>query len=87
MAESNKMKGSQEHIYRCNEGDFFKFLVCRNQCCLSGHLSGTGWWCGIAGYFAFETAYYYPAAGWNLFYACQKCSDGSFTDLVGISDH
>mgnify|MGYP000494275816 CR=1 FL=1 len=34
MAESNKMKGSQEHIYRCNEGDFFKFLchLCLSAC-------------------------------------------------------
>ncbi len=30
---------------------------------------------------------YYPATGWNLFYVCQKWSDGSFADLVGISDH
>ena len=64
MAESNKMQGSQEHIYRCNEGDFFKFLVCRNQCCLSENLSGTGWRYGITGYFTFETAYYHlPLAG------------------------
>ena len=61
--------------------------VCRNQCCLSGHLSGTGWWYGIAGYFAFETAYYYPAAGRNFFDICQKWPDGRFIDLVGISDY
>ena len=87
MAESNKMKGSQEHIYRCNEGDFFKFLVCRNQCCLSGHLPGAGQWCGIIGYFTFETAYYHSAAGRNLFPVCKKWSSRRFTDLVGISDY
>ena len=27
------------------------------------------------------------AAGGNLFNICQKRSDGSFTDLVGISDY
>ena len=58
-----------------------------NQCCISGHLSGTGRWCGITGYFAFETADHYPAAGGCLFAVCQKWSDWSFTDLVGISDH
>ena len=66
MAESNKMKGSQEHIYRCNEGDFFKFLVCRNQCCLSGNLSGTGWRYGITGYFTFETACNHLPFGGNF---------------------
>ena len=87
MAESNKMQGSQEHIYRCNEGDFFKFLVCRNQCCLSENLSGTGWRYGITGYFTFETAYYHSAAGRNLFPVCKKWSGRRFTDLVGISDY
>ena len=87
MAESNKMKGSQEHIYRCNEGDFFKFLVCRNQCCLSGNLSGTGWWYRVPCYFAFETVHYYTAAGRNFFHVCQKWTDESFSDLVGISDY
>ena len=87
MAESNKMQAVKNIFYQCNEGDFFKFLVCRNQCCLSGHLSGTGWWYGITGYFTFETAYYHIATGWNFFYICSKWSDGSFTDLVGISDH
>ena len=87
MAESNKMKGSQEHIYRCNEGDFFKFLVCRNQCCLSGNLSGAGWWYGIIGYFTSKTAYYHSATGRSLFFICQKWSDGSLPDLVGVSDY
>ena len=48
------------------------FLICRNQCCLSGHLSGNGWWDGISGYFTFETAYYHSATGGHLFYVCQK---------------
>ena len=87
MAESNKMKGSQEHIYRCNEGDFFKFLVCRNQCCLSGNLSGTGWRYGITGYFTFETVCHYPATGRNFFDICQKWPDGRYINLVGISNH
>ncbi len=39
------------------------FLVCWNQCCLSGYLSGTGWWYGIAGYFTFETACDYFTIG------------------------
>ncbi len=42
---------------------------------------------GITGYFTSETAYYYPATGRNLFSVCQKWSDGSFADLVGISNH
>ena len=75
MAESNKMQGSQEHIYRCNEGDFFKFLVCRNQCCLSENLSGTGWRYGITGYFTFETACNHFTIGGNFFYICQKCTE------------
>ena len=68
MAESNKMQGSQEHIYRCNEGDFFKFLVCRNQCCLSENLSGTGWRYGITGYFTFETACNHFTIGGDFLY-------------------
>ena len=87
MAESNKMQAVKNIFYRCNEGDFFKFLVCRNQCCLSGHLSGAGRWCGIIGYFTFETAYYHSAAGRNLFPVCKKWSGRRFTDLVGISDY
>ena len=74
-------------FYRSNENNLSQLFVCRNQYCLSGHLSGTGWWCGITGYFASETAYYYSAAGWNFFRVCQKWSDGSFADLVGISDY
>ena len=35
----------------------------------------------------FETADYYPATGGNLFSVCQKWSDGSFVDLVGISNY
>ena len=61
--------------------------VCRNQCCLSGHLSGAGRWCGIVGYFTFETAYYHFATGRNLFTVCKKWSGGRFNDLVGISDY
>ena len=34
-----------------------------------------------------QTAYYYSAAGWNFFRVCQKWSDDSFADLVGISDY
>ena len=87
MAESNKMQAVKNIFYRCNEGDFFKFLVCRNQCCLLGNLSGTGWRYGITGYFTFETACNHFTIGGNFFYICQKRSDGRCTDLVGISDH
>ena len=38
-------------------------------------------------YFAFETAHYYPAAGRNFFYVCQKWTDGHFINLVVISDY
>ena len=31
--------------------------------------------------------HYYTAAGRNFFHVCQKWTDGSFTDLVGISDY
>ena len=48
---------------------------------------GSGWWYGIVGYFTSKTAYYHSATGRNLFFICQKWSDGSFTDLVGISDY
>ena len=51
---------------------------------ISGYLSGTGRLSGIVGYFTFETAHYHPAAGRDLFSVCQKWSDGSFADLVGI---
>lgn len=44
-------------------------------------------WPGITGDFTFETADYYPAIGGNLFSVCQKWSDGSFVDLVGISNY
>ena len=41
----------------------------------------------MTGDFTFETADYYPAIGGNLFSVCQKWSDGSFVDLVGISNY
>ena len=34
-----------------------------------------------------ETAYHYPATGWNFFDICQKWSDGRYINLVGISDY
>ena len=61
------MQGVQRIFYRSNEDNLSKLLVCRNQYCLSGHLSGIEWWRGITGYFASETVYYYSAAGWNFF--------------------
>ena len=80
--------GSVKRIfYRSNEDNFDQLSVCRNQCCLSGHLSGIGWWCGITGYLAFETACDYFTIGRNFFCICQKWADRNFTDLVGISDH
>ena len=54
---------------------------------ISGNLPGIGWRPGITGDFTFETADYYPATGGNLFSVCQKWSDGSFVDLVGISNY
>ena len=81
------MQGRQRIFYRSNEDNLSKLLVCRNQYCLSRHLSGIEWWCGITGLFPSETAYYYSAAGWNFFRVCQKWSDDSFADLVGISDY
>ena len=69
---------SREYFIECNESNLSQLFVCRNQCCLSGYLSGTGWWYGIPCYFAFETAHYYTAAGRNFFYVCQKWSDGQF---------
>ena len=78
---------SREYFIGAMRSNLSKLLVCRNQYCLSRHLSGIEWWCGITGYFASETAYYYSAAGWNFFRVCQKWSDDSFADLVGISDY
>ena len=40
-------------FYRSNEDNLSQLSICRNQCCLSGYLSGIGWWCGITDYFAF----------------------------------
>ena len=40
-------------FYRSNEDNLSQLSICRNQCCLSGHLSGIEWWCGITDYFAF----------------------------------
>ena len=51
------------------------------------NLSGTGWRYRIIGYLSFETTYYYSATGWNFFCVCQKRSDGSFPDLVGIPNN
>ena len=74
-------------FYRSNEDNLSQLSVCRNQCCLSGYLSGIGRWCGIIGNFAFETAYHYSSTGRNFFDICQKWSDGRYIDLVGISDY
>ena len=73
-------------FYRCDESDLIQLPVCRNQCCLSGHLSGTGRWCGIVGYFTFETAYYHlPLAG--IFSLFVRNGQVGVSDLVGISDY
>ena len=45
----------------------------------AGRISGTN--------FAFETAYHYSATGRNFFDICQKWPDGSYIDLVGISNY
>ena len=74
-------------FYQCNESDLDQLSVCRNQCGLSGHLSGTECRCGILGDFAFKTADHHLAIGWNLFVVCQKWSAGSYIDLVGFSDY
>ena len=74
-------------LYQCDESDLYQFYVCRNQCRLSGYLSGTGRGRGIAGYFTFEAAYYHSAISWNLFTVRQKWTDGRFADLVGIPDY
>ena len=74
-------------FYRSNEGNLSQLSVCRNQCCLSGDLSGIGRWYGITGYFTLETAYHYPATGRNFFDICQKWPDGRYADLVGISNY
>ena len=39
------------------------------------------------GYFTSKTAYYHSATGRSLFFICQKWSDGSLPDLVGVSDY
>ena len=81
------MRSKKRILYQCDESDLYQFSVCRNQCRLSGDLSGTGRGRGIAGYFTFEAVYYHPAIGWNLFTVRQKWTDGRFTDLVGIPDY
>ena len=51
------------------------------------NLSGSEQWYGITGYLTSETACNYLTTGWNFFYICQKWSDGSCVNLVGIPDH
>ena len=62
-------------------------FYCGNQCGISGNLSGTGRWYGITCDLAAQTAYNYITAGRYFLCFCQKRSDGSFVDLVGISNH
>ena len=63
------------------------FLFAGINVAYQGIYQAFGWWCGITGYLAFETACDYFTIGRNFFCICQKWADRSFTDLVGISDH
>lgn len=71
-------------------GLFYKvqqFYFCRNQCSISGNLSGFGRGNRVACDFAAQTAGSYFTIGWYFFCFCQKWSGGSFVDLVGISNY
>lgn len=81
------MPDRQESILSVRCGNFCQLFICRNQCCVSGHLSGAGRRCGIAGDFSSETTGTDLTAGRDLFGICQKWADGCVTDLVGISDY
>ena len=70
-----------------DENHLHQLYFCGNQCGISGNLSGTGRWYGITCDLAAQTAYNYITAGWHFLCFCQKRSDGSFVDLVGISNH
>ena len=63
------------------------FLFCRNQCRISGNLSGIGRRHRVACDFAAQTACNYIAVGRHFLYFRPKRTDGSFADLVGVPDH
>ena len=74
-------------FYWSNENYFYQLYFRRNQCSISGDLSGIGRWHGIACGFAAQTACHYITAGRYFLHIGQKRTDGRFLNLVGISDN
>ena len=74
-------------FYRCNADHFHQLSFCRDQCGISGNLSGTRWWNRITCDLTFKTACDHIAVSRNIFCVCKKWSGRGFTDLVGISGH
>ena len=54
-------------FYWSNENYFHKFYFCRNQCSISGNISGVGRWHRVTGYFAAQTACHYFTT-WRVFF-------------------
>ena len=62
-------------------------FYCGNQCGISGNLSGVRRRHGVTCDLTAQTACAHITISRNILCVCQKWSDGSFTDLVGISDN
>ena len=63
------------------------FIFCRSQCCISGNLSSIGRWYGIACDLIAQAVNSHITVGRHFLYFCQKRTDGSFLDMVGISNN
>ena len=71
-------------FYRSNAHYFYQFSFCRNQCRISGNLSGIGRRHRVACDFAAQTACNYITVGRHFLYFRPKRTGGSFADLVGV---
>ena len=78
---------SREYFIGAMRIIFYQFSFCRNQCRISGNLSGIGRRHRVACDFAAQTACNYIATGRHFLYFRPKRTGGSFADLVGVPDH
>ena len=74
-------------FYRRNENYLDQFYICRNQCGISGNLSGFEWRSWVACHITSQTACDHIAIGSDFFCLCKKWSDRCFVDLVGVPDY
>ena len=75
-------------LFHWSDADYLHQLyLCRNQCGISGYLSGAQQWHPVAGDFTAQTVCDYSAVGRHLFNLCEKRSGRCFAYLVGVSDH